>query len=91
MPLPDAVITEFHNMEEKGSDVNLAAHLVKDAWRGLFESAVVISNDTDLVSRLHGFRVHGRDPFAWPRRGAEKKLRSRERSATHERKSRLCG
>ena len=49
MPLPDAVIAEFHTMEEKGSDVNLAAHLVNDAWQGLFESAVVISNDTDLV------------------------------------------
>ena len=25
------------------------AHLLNDAWRGLFESAVVISNATDLV------------------------------------------
>ena len=36
-------------MEEKGSDVSLAAHLLNDAWQDLFESAVVISNDTDLV------------------------------------------
>ena len=36
-------------MEEKGSDVNLAAHLLNDAWKDLFEAAVVISNDTDLV------------------------------------------
>ena len=49
MPLPDAVIAEFHTMEEKGSDVNLAAHLLNDAWQDLFESAVVVSNDTDLV------------------------------------------
>ena len=48
-PLPDAVIAKFHTMEEKGSDVNLAAHLLNDAWQDLFESAVVISNDTDLV------------------------------------------
>lgn len=48
-PLPDAVVAEFWTMEEKGSDVNLAAHLLNDAWQGLFESAVVISNDTDLV------------------------------------------
>ncbi len=34
--------------EEKGSDVNLAAHLVRDAFKGLFELAVVISNDSDL-------------------------------------------
>ena len=49
MPLRDAVIAEFHTMEEKGSDVNLAAHLLNDAWQDLFEAAAVISNDTDLV------------------------------------------
>ena len=48
-PIPDAVVAEFHTMEEKGSDVNLAVHLLDDAWKGLFEAAVVISNDTDLV------------------------------------------
>ena len=50
--LPDAVIAEFHTIEEKRSDVNLASHLVNDARQGLFESAVVISNDTDLVLPL---------------------------------------
>ena len=48
-PIPDAVVAEFHTMEEKGSDVNLAAYLLTDAWKGLFEAAVVITNDTDLV------------------------------------------
>ena len=51
-PLPDAVIAEFHTMEEKGSDVNLAAHLLNDAWKGLFEAAAVISNDTDLLTPI---------------------------------------
>ena len=40
-------------MEEKGSDVNLAAHLLNDTWNDLFEAAVVISNDTDLVVPIH--------------------------------------
>ena len=44
-----AVVAEFHTMGEKGSDVNLAAHLLNDVWKDLFEAAVVISNDTDLV------------------------------------------
>jgi hypothetical protein len=35
-PLADALITEVHAMEEKGSDVNLAAHLLNDAWKGSF-------------------------------------------------------
>ncbi len=34
--------------EEKGSDVNLATHLVRDAFRGEFEVAVLITNDSDL-------------------------------------------
>ena len=49
MLILDAVIAEFHTKEGKGSDVNLAVHLLNDAWKGLFEAAVVISNDTDLV------------------------------------------
>lgn len=35
--------------EEKGSDVNLATHLLLDACRGDFELALVISNDSDLA------------------------------------------
>jgi NYN domain len=35
--------------EEKGSDVNLAVHLLSDAYQKLFEMAVVISNDSDLL------------------------------------------
>lgn len=34
--------------EEKGSDVNLATHLISDAYEDAFECAVVISNDSDL-------------------------------------------
>ena len=35
--------------EEKGSDVNLAAHLLRDAYNRRFEVAVLITNDSDLV------------------------------------------
>jgi NYN domain len=34
--------------EEKGSDVNLASHLLIDGWRARYDLAVVISNDSDL-------------------------------------------
>ena len=40
-PSPDAVIAEVHTMEEKGSDVSLAVHLLNDAWKDLFDVAVV--------------------------------------------------
>lgn len=35
--------------EEKGSDVNLASYLLRDAFVGSFDEAIVISNDSDLV------------------------------------------
>ena len=51
-PAPDAVVAEVHTLEEKGSDVNLGAHLLNDAWKKSFDAAVVISNDTDLVTPI---------------------------------------
>jgi hypothetical protein len=38
--------------EEKGTDVNLAVHLVHDAWDNQFECAAVVSNDADLIMAL---------------------------------------
>jgi uncharacterized LabA/DUF88 family protein len=38
--------------EEKGSDVNLAAHLLRDGFTGDFDVAVVISNDSDLLEPI---------------------------------------
>jgi hypothetical protein len=39
---------EVFKTEEKGSDVNLATHLIHDAHLNRFEQAVVISGDSDL-------------------------------------------
>lgn len=38
--------------EEKGSDVNLATHLLHDAHMARFDVAVVISNDSDLLEPM---------------------------------------
>jgi uncharacterized LabA/DUF88 family protein len=38
--------------EEKGSDVNLATHLLHDAHMGRFDIAVVVSNDSDLLEPI---------------------------------------
>lgn len=35
--------------EEKGSDVNLASQLLRDAYTGAFECAVLITGDSDLL------------------------------------------
>jgi len=34
---------EVHSTEEKGSDVNLASHLIRDGFRGRYDLAVVVS------------------------------------------------
>lgn len=40
--------------EEKGSDVNLAAHLLRDGFlaRSAFDCAVIVSNDSDLLTPI---------------------------------------
>ena len=38
--------------EEKGSDVNLATHLLHDGHRDAYDLAVVISNDSDLAEPI---------------------------------------
>ena len=45
-PVPESV--RVIKTEEKGSDVNLGAHLVRDAFAGAFDQAVIVTNDTDL-------------------------------------------
>ena len=35
--------------EEKGSDVNLATHLLRDAYLGNFQVGVLVTNDSDLA------------------------------------------
>lgn len=49
-PLPQ--FARVVKSEEKGSDVNLGVHLVRDALLGRFEHAAVITNDTDLCEPL---------------------------------------
>ena len=38
--------------EEKGSDVNLALHVLNDAWQDTYDCAVIVSNDSDLAESL---------------------------------------
>jgi len=44
--------------EEKGSDVNLAVHLLNDAWLDDYDCAVVVSNDSDLAEAMRLVRLH---------------------------------
>jgi uncharacterized LabA/DUF88 family protein len=51
---------EVLKSEEKGSDVNLAVHLVNDAWSDIFDVALVISNDSDLAESVKLARNRGK-------------------------------
>lgn len=41
-----------YRMEEKGSDVNLASHLLRDAYTKNCECAIIVSNDSDLLTPI---------------------------------------
>jgi hypothetical protein len=49
-PLPQ--VAYVWKTEEKGSDVNLGVHLVRDAFKGAFDMAAVLTNDTDLLEPI---------------------------------------
>ena len=56
---PPATVRVWKN-EEKGSDVNLAVHLVNDAWENRYDCAVVVSNDSDLASAMDMAKAQGK-------------------------------
>lgn len=49
---------EVMKTDEKGSDVNLASYLLLDATQKHMDSAIVISNDSDLVTPIQLLRSH---------------------------------
>lgn len=52
---PHDRVTILHN-EEKGSDVNLATHLLVDAFEDKFDAAYVVTNDSDLAEPVQHVR-----------------------------------
>ena len=48
----DVEYVQVMKTEEKGSDVNLATHLLHDAHQGEFTLAIVVSNDSDLCEPI---------------------------------------
>jgi uncharacterized LabA/DUF88 family protein len=76
-PPPQTILV--HKTEEKGSDVNLAAYLLVDAFDKEYEAAAVISNDTDLITPITMVRDKFKRPVvvinphpntSWPMRNA---------------------
>ncbi|HAE02977.1 MAG TPA: NYN domain-containing protein [Rhodospirillaceae bacterium] len=57
-PTPAAKFVKVIKTEEKGSDVNLAVHLVNDCWLDAYDCAVVISNDSDIAEAMRLVKLH---------------------------------
>lgn len=49
---PPPEFIKIYKTEEKGSDVNLALHVLNDAWMNTYDCAVIVSNDSDLAESL---------------------------------------
>jgi hypothetical protein len=49
-------VVQVLNTEEKGSDVNLATFLLCDGYENDYQAAIVISNDSDLVTPIEVVR-----------------------------------
>lgn len=50
LSVPPHSIVSVLNSEEKGSDVNIASHLLNDAHYNRFDMALLVSNDSDLAT-----------------------------------------
>ncbi len=55
-PTAGQKFTNIIHTEEKGSDVNLATHLLLDGFRNRYNSAVVISNDSDFATTIQAVK-----------------------------------
>ena len=56
--VPELQMVQVYDFNEKKTDVNLAADLIAGAWTGVYDQAVVCSNDTDLGAALATVRQH---------------------------------
>lgn len=62
------LVVQIRKGEEKGTDVNIASHLLVDCFKKKFDEAIIISNDSDLILPIEmvksdfGKKVHVINP-----------------------------
>jgi uncharacterized LabA/DUF88 family protein len=77
-----------HKTEEKGSDVNLATHLLVDAFEKSMDEAIVVTNDVDLVEAVRltkekaNVPVHVLNPCSHAHQTSPKPNRKLQQAAT---------
>lgn len=77
---PPPPTVEVWKNEEKGSDVNLALHLLNDAWLDAYDCAVVVSNDSDLAESMRLVKVRSTKLLGLVTPGAPERKTSRQLS-----------
>ncbi len=75
---PPPIQVEVWKNEEKGSDVNLALHLLNDAWQDSFDCAVIVSNDSDLAEALRMVKARHNKLIGLVTPGSPKRKTSRQ-------------
>ena len=90
-PTGNPQFVEVLRTEEKGSDVNLAAHLLSDAYKGEFDIAVLVTNDSDLQEPVRIVSqelqlpigvINPQRPAVVVRQGKPRKIQSTSRELT---------
>jgi uncharacterized LabA/DUF88 family protein len=75
---PPPASVEVWKNEEKGSDVNLALHMLNDAWLDAYDCAVVVSNDSDLAESMRLVKAQSRKLIGLVTPGAPTRKTSRQ-------------
>lgn len=57
-PIDNKRTVRIIKTEEKGSDVNIAVHLLNDAWLNNYDCAIIVSNDSDLAEAMRLVKEH---------------------------------
>lgn len=75
---------QIQRSEEKGTDVNIASHLLMDCFKGEYERAVLISNDSDLALPVRMVRDDFKKEVVVinPQRGARRGVWEMQRAAS---------
>lgn len=79
---PPGTFVRIWKTEEKGSDVNLAAHLIHDACCTGIAAAIIVSNDSDLAESIRLVRKRGVNVYWFPPLGLRRHPAKALRSAT---------
>jgi uncharacterized LabA/DUF88 family protein len=66
---PGRIVT-IEKFEEKGSDVNIANHMLADGFLDRYDAAILISNDSDLAGTLDLIKEHVKKPVGLVNKGS---------------------